>query len=126
MKTKTQINMIISIVLSLYISIKGSMTNGWFTCISVTQVTECGFLKWIIQVVVLIIIFALILLGIEKLVVDSYNKYTKKIKKNIKKEEVEKKTEKVEENQTKDKSDDTQETVEPDIQEEEPKKVVNI
>ena len=111
--------MIISIVLSLYISIKGSMTNGWFTCISVTQVTECGFLKWIIQVVVLIIIFALILLGIEKLVVDSYNKYTEKLKKNIKKEEVKKETEEIKDSQKKDS--ELKEEVE-----EEPKKVVKI
>jgi len=54
------------------------MTNGWFSCVGMTEVAECGFLRWIIQVIVLIIVILLVLLGIEYLAKESYKKFKKR------------------------------------------------
>ncbi|MBR9691980.1 hypothetical protein GOV06_04280 [Candidatus Woesearchaeota archaeon] len=66
-KTLIKINLVISIILSLYFSIKGAMTHGWFSCMNVwlTDIDSCSFLNWITQIVLLVIVFGAVLTGIE-------------------------------------------------------------
>ena len=67
MKTKTliKINGMIAVILSLFFSIKGSMNYEWFSCLGLKGVVPCGFFRWLIQVIVLVIFFGAILTGIE-------------------------------------------------------------
>ena len=66
-KRLLQINLTIGVVLSFFLSIKGSMNNGWFSCMNLllTDIKRCSFLSWILQVVILLAVFTLILTGIE-------------------------------------------------------------
>ncbi|MBD3354412.1 hypothetical protein GF361_00325 [Candidatus Woesearchaeota archaeon] len=57
-------NTIIGIIISLYFSIKGSMTNGWFTCMTLNEVQSCTVIGWVLQIIILSIIFIVILIGI--------------------------------------------------------------
>ena len=64
-KTLMQINLTIGIILSFYFSIKGSMNYGWFSCMGLSKIYSCSFISWIIQIIVLVLLFTVILIGIE-------------------------------------------------------------
>jgi hypothetical protein len=55
---------VIGIALSTYFSVKGSMNNGWFSCMNLTTVKSCTVLGWLLQVIILSLIFTAILIGI--------------------------------------------------------------
>ncbi|MEE9526006.1 MAG: hypothetical protein V3V78_05365 [Candidatus Woesearchaeota archaeon] len=55
---------VIGIALSLYFSISGSLNNGWFSCMTLTKVQSCTVLGWILQIIIVSIIFTALLIGI--------------------------------------------------------------
>lgn len=55
-KTIFKINAVISIAISLFITIKGSLSRGYLACMGLKEVTQCGISQMLIQVAVFFII----------------------------------------------------------------------
>jgi uncharacterized membrane protein (UPF0182 family) len=77
-KTTTKVNSVISIILSLFFSIKGSINYGWFSCMGLREIQKCSFFNWLFQIVILFIVFLLIIIGIEYGAKYLYKSYSKK------------------------------------------------
>jgi hypothetical protein len=123
-KTLLKINLVIGSILSLYFSIKGSMNYGWFSCLLFTKVVSCNLIKWLMQIIVLVILFTLIFLGIEYGIKYLYESYLKKKPKEEGK--VKELKEKVKELKTELKEKKTSAEKEGKIEEKPKKKVIKI
>ena len=60
MKKSTKIilklNIVISLALSIYLAVKGSINHGWYTCMSFSQTFRCNLIKWLSQIGLLALI----------------------------------------------------------------------
>ncbi len=86
-KTLLKINFTASLILALYLSIKGSINKGWFSCLGIMRVRSCSWFGWLLQIIILIAVFVLIFTGIWHGV--------KYLIKSVEKEEVKEKVEEV-------------------------------
>jgi phosphotransferase system glucose/maltose/N-acetylglucosamine-specific IIC component len=107
-------------IISLYFSIKGSMTNGWFTCMNLTQVQSCNVLMWLFQVLVFGLIFTGVVIGIIYGVIFLF----RKVKDDEPKEEAKEK--KVEKKKEAPKEESKQEKIEEKEEAPKEKKVIKI
>ena len=105
-KTWIKADLIVGLILSLYLSIKGSLTNGWFTCIGTSAVYKCTPIRWIFQIIALAlaiaVVFWLIGYGIKYLFKQLFKKEgeketEEKKQENKKEEKVEEKKEEIKE-----------------------------
>ena len=101
METKKliKINLIIGIIISLFLSIKGAINYGWFSCIGLMVIKECSLFKWILQIIILSIVFTLLLILIEYGAKHLYKSFKEKKPGSVpkKKEEVKEKVEELKE-----------------------------
>ena len=55
-KTIFKINAVLSLIISLYITIQGFISHGEPVCLGLKEITRCGFVQVLMQVLVLAII----------------------------------------------------------------------